>query len=193
MVALASSDPDLYSAYFLNLLPSTNNFGITMNAITPSRPMDGIGGTIKNRVFRDVLSGKVNIGSAEHFASYANKIITGISSLYMPSNEVLTEPDCVENAPKIAGTLEFIKFEGLSTPTECVSLNSTSLPMMSPRSTRTWYRKEGDPEICDHLELPLSFDVSMTCAKCRGNYKKNEEWLECVICDQWFHEDCFYL
>ena len=155
--------------------------------------MDGIGGTIKNRVFRDVLSGKVNIGSAEHFASYANKIITDISSLYMPLNEVLTEPDCVENAPKIAGTLEVHKIRRTFNSDGVCKLEFYRTANDESPFYSHWYRKEGDPEVCDHPELPLAFDVSMTCAKCRGNYKKNEEWLECVICDQWFHEDCFYL
>ena len=38
-----------------------------------------------------------------------------------------------------------------------------------------WYRKDGDPEVCGHPELPLSFDPSVTCAKCCVQYKKNEE------------------
>ena len=36
--------------------------------------MDGIGGTVKNTVFRKVLSGEVVIGSPEEFAQYANQI-----------------------------------------------------------------------------------------------------------------------
>ena len=41
-------------------------------------PMDGIGETIKNCVFRDVKSEKVNIRDAEHFPFYANSILKGI-------------------------------------------------------------------------------------------------------------------
>ena len=37
-------------------------------------PMVGIGGTVKNTVFRKVLSGEVVIGSPEGFAQYANQI-----------------------------------------------------------------------------------------------------------------------
>ena len=35
-------------------------------------PMDGIGGTVKNTVFRKVLSGEVVIGSPKELARYAN-------------------------------------------------------------------------------------------------------------------------
>lgn len=40
--------------------------------------------------------------------------------------------------------------------------------------------------------LPLSYDPNMKCGCCRGTYKEDEEWLECALCDQWFHEDYFY-
>ena len=49
-----------------------------------------------------------------------------------------------------------------------------------------WYSRDDDPEVCSHLELLLSFYPSIICAKCRLDYKKNEneKWLECNICDQ---------
>ena len=71
--------------------------------------MDGIGGTIKHRVFRDVKSEKVSIQIAEHFASYADLILNGITSLYMPLEEILTKPESVSKAPKIPGILEVRK------------------------------------------------------------------------------------
>ena len=40
-----------------------------------------------------------------------------------------------------------------------------------------WYRRYGDPDVSGHLELPLCFDPSMTCAQYRGTYVKNEKWL----------------
>ena len=58
---------------------------------------------------------------------------------------------------------------------------------------KQWCRKDGDSEVCGHLELPLSLDPNVTCAKCCVQYKKNEEWLKCTMCDQWFHEKYFYM
>ena len=47
--------------------------------------------------------------NAKDFAEYANKTIIGITSIYMPINELLTEPDNIENAPKIPETLSIHK------------------------------------------------------------------------------------
>ena len=71
--------------------------------------MDGVGGTLKNKVFRDVKSGKIQITSAESFANYAEATIDGIKSLYLPEDEVFDEPSDNEDAPKIPGTLEVHK------------------------------------------------------------------------------------
>ena len=49
------------------------------------------------------------IKNAKDFAEYANKTISGITSIYMPINELLTEPDNTENAPKIPETLSIHK------------------------------------------------------------------------------------
>ena len=53
--------------------------------------MDGVGGTIKNQVFRDIISGKVSVTNAEHFAAHAHAILNGIKSLSMSIDEVLKD------------------------------------------------------------------------------------------------------
>ena len=50
--------------------------------------MDGIGGTIKNKVYRDVMFNKCLIKNAKDFAEYANKTISGITSTYMPITHI---------------------------------------------------------------------------------------------------------
>ena len=44
-------------------------------------PMDGIGGTFKNKVYRDVMFQKCLIQNTKDFAAYANKTINGITSI----------------------------------------------------------------------------------------------------------------
>ena len=51
--------------------------------------------------------------------------------------------------------------------------------------------KEGHPDVCGHNQLPLSYEIDPTCGYCKERNKGNEEWLECKLCDQWFHEACF--
>ena len=61
--------------------------------------MDGVGGTIKNFVFRAVKSGKVSVRDPEEFAKAANDIVPSIRSFYMPIEDMLEEPSEVANAP----------------------------------------------------------------------------------------------
>ena len=57
-------------------------------------PMGGIGDTVKNIVFRKVLSDEVVIGSPEEFTQYANQICQ-VDSLYLPTAEIPDEPEYV--------------------------------------------------------------------------------------------------
>ena len=68
-----------------------------------------MGGTIKNKVYQDAMSNKYMIKNEKDFAEYANKTISGITSIYMPMYELLTEPDNIENALKILETLSIHK------------------------------------------------------------------------------------
>ena len=68
--------------------------------------MDGIGGTLKNTVYRDVKSGKTIINDAKEFAEYAPKTIKGISTLYMSSDDLIVEKEEIKTAPKIPETLK---------------------------------------------------------------------------------------
>ena len=49
-------------------------------------PMDGIGGAVKNAVFRKVLSGAVKISSPKEFAEYVN-YVSEVHSLYLSTDE----------------------------------------------------------------------------------------------------------
>ena len=50
-------------------------------------PMDGAGGTSKNRVSRDVMSYICVIENAKAFAQYANRVANRISSIYKLESE----------------------------------------------------------------------------------------------------------
>ena len=51
--------------------------------------MDGVGGEIKNKVYRDIKLGKVPVKGAESFAEYTNITTRNIKSLYLPFDDVL--------------------------------------------------------------------------------------------------------
>ena len=49
------------------------------------------------------------INGAKDFAEYANKIINGISCLYLAENEIMAEPQDIETLTKIPRTLKVHK------------------------------------------------------------------------------------
>ena len=69
--------------------------------------MVGVGGTVKNMIFQHVKSKKCFINVAKDFTEYANKIINGISCLYLTENEIMAEPQ--DFVTKIPGALKVHK------------------------------------------------------------------------------------
>ena len=69
-------------------------------------PMDGVGGTIKNQVLKEVKFRRLSISALKEIAEFAQKLIPSIMSLYLPANSVLDEPEDIENAPAIPDTFQ---------------------------------------------------------------------------------------
>ena len=118
--------------------------------------MDGGGGTINHRVFRDVKSGKVSIKNDEHFAAHADAILNGIKSLYISIDEVLKEPEDIEkSSPRIDGTLEVHKIaRSFSTDGVCKLEFFKTAVDEQPLHVQ-YCKKDRDPDVCGHAELPL--------------------------------------
>ena len=77
--------------------------------------MDGIRGTIKNVVFRQVKSSRVIINSAEEFSVAANKCVPSVATLFQKHKDLLCEPDNINQSPSIPATLQIHKFVWSST------------------------------------------------------------------------------
>ena len=73
-------------------------------------PMDGIGGTVKNVVYRQVKSGNVTINSVEKFFDAVNRFVPTITTLSQKEDHGLAEPDDINQAPSIPVTLKILKF-----------------------------------------------------------------------------------
>ena len=65
-------------------------------------PHDGIGGSVKWKLYQDVLSNQI-ITSSKHFAQYANEVCNSVI-LYLDKTDI-TEVD-VTNAVYMPGTLQ---------------------------------------------------------------------------------------
>ena len=70
--------------------------------------MDGIGGTIKNLVYRKMLSGDVVIDTPKKFAEFANKICN-VDCLLLSKEQLLKEPEEVAKVAPIPTTLKIHK------------------------------------------------------------------------------------
>ena len=158
-------------------------------------PMDGIGGTIKNVVFRHVKSGRVVVNSAKEFCDAANQFVPSIKSLFQTKADLLKEPEDIDKAAKIMDTLKVHMWRREVVDGGSVIryyyLSSDKQPFFTQRYTDSCKALgcgHGEKEY-ESLSLMRS-----TCALCGDIYdleKETEDWLRCPVCFQWFHEDCF--
>ena len=108
----------------------------------------------------------------------------------MAQNEIMAELQDIETSPKIPRTLKVHKV--LRTYNEDVcKIEFYELADETDPFHIQWYRKEGEPEVCGHYQLPLSYEIDQKCGYCKERYKEKVEWLQCKLCDEWFHEACF--
>ena len=144
-------------------------------------PMDGIGGTIKNKVFQEVKSGRIVVTIPEDFARHARKLIESVTTLYLPTKEILPEPASVSDAPYIKGTLDvhrIIRRKNIQGVMylEFYRLSSDEVPFFTQ-----YYRNDDDPIVCGHQSFN---DGPNKCASCFSIYHQGEEWMECPVCMQ---------
>ena len=145
-------------------------------------PMDGI----KNKVFQEVKSGRIVVTSPEDFARHAGKLVESVTTLYLPSKDIMPEPASIETAPYIKGTLEVHRvvrrknFQGVMY-LEFFRLSSDEDPFCTQ-----YFRNDDDPIVCGHQ--PFN-EGPNKCPNCFSTYRQGEEWMECPVCKQWYCSD----
>ena len=131
------------------------------------------------------MSGKCVNNNPKQFADRSDKSIKGIASLYLPAEKVLNEPDNIKESPKITETLQIHKVKRFFNQQEVACLEFYAmLTNKEPFFTQCY--GEG---ACGHEQISTG---NSHCGSCLGDYQTNEEWLQCLICRVWFHNDCFY-
>ena len=106
-----SSGPNLFFYLVAETLP-TKNISWNYNERHHSKgPMDGLGGTLKRKVFNAVKSGKVVVDDPEEFAMAAVNIVSGVHTIYLKESDLLMEPEEIKDAPSIKGTLNVHRFD----------------------------------------------------------------------------------
>ena len=162
----------------LTLIPSEIDLEWHCNKARHGKgPMNWIGGTVKNIVFRKVLSGQVVIGSPKEFTRYANQICQ-VDSLYLPTAQIPDEPEDVQYSSSIPDMLKthrvvhglskhkipYLKFYYMSTDPE--------------RYYTQWYGPE-----CEHFENGQDENICAFCLKSYNAVDNDDEWIKCPICE----------
>lgn len=183
------------SRFVFKLLADTLFFGKQISWFYNERhhgkgPMDGVGGTLKNVIFRKVKSGQTIINTPEDFAKVAVKFVPSITTVYLPKEAEIVEPADIDNAPLIKDTLQVHKLERYLNKRNEVSIKFFKTAADEEPFYTQWYSKVNGL-ICGHKE---SNAHENQCAECHKLYcEDGTEWLECPMCKKWFHETCFYV
>ena len=73
-------------------------------------PMDDVGRTVKNIIFRKVNSGQIVAHLPKKFSDAAIKFVSSIITVYLPKSDQIFEPESIHQAPSIPEALLVQKF-----------------------------------------------------------------------------------
>ena len=144
-------------------------------------PMDGVGGTIKNVIFRKVKSGQIVVHTPKEFSDAAMKFVPSIITVYLPRSDEIVEPESIHQAPSILETLSIHKFvRHINDRGDCTIEYFMTAVDQEALHTQ-WYNKAGDV-VYGHGKSDKSDNE---CSPCGEWYTEDgSEWLQCPICEQ---------
>ena len=147
--------------------------------------MDGVGGTVKNMIFKKVKSGHVLINTPKDFAEVAMRFVPNISTVYLPRKNIMEEPTDTADAPAIKGTLKMHMLK------RKIVNGVPVIDFFELASDTQWYKSESGGVQCGH---DFDYVDDNHCGRCRRPYTPaDNDWLKCPICAAWWCEECFYL
>ena len=112
--------------------------------------MDGVGGTVKNVVFRKVKSGFLTIYTPFQFYQAVTEYVSSIKCVYLSEEDVLEEPDNMDQESKPIGkTLRIHKVERCEVKGVYGLKFSYLAEDNKPFFTR-WYAIGKDVVVCGH-------------------------------------------
>ena len=148
-------------------------------------PMDGIGGCVKNVVYRAVMAGREVIKTPEEFAKCADRLVKGVHCVYQPIEEMLEEPEYIKEAPystnmqilKVHKAHRVITRNGF----HCMQLYFIATDGESFHDQ--WYKKDDGTEPCGHFDVVGNDRIDTICAKCFDG-ENRQDWFHCPRCGQ---------
>ena len=151
-------------------------------------PMDDVGGTIKNVIFRKVKSGQIVVHTPKEFSDAAMKFVSSIITVYLPKSDEIVEPESIHQAPSIPETLSIHKFVRQINDRGDCSIEFFKTAVDQEAFHIQWYKRASDV-VCGHEKSNKGDSECSTCGE--WYIEDGSEWLQCPICEQWFHETCF--
>ena len=153
-------------------------------------PMNGVGGTTKKNIFQEVKSGQIEVHTPKKSSDVAMKFVLSIITAYLPRSDEIVEPGSIHQAPSITKTLSIQKFVRQINDRGDCSIEFFKTAIEQEAFQTQWYNKAGDV-FFGHEKSDKSDNE---CSTCGERYTEDGgEWLQCPICEQWFHETCFYV
>ena len=73
-------------------------------------PMNEVGGTIQNVIFRKGKSGQIVVHKPKEFSDVAMKLVLSIITVYLPKSDEIVEPESIHQAPSMPETFSIHKF-----------------------------------------------------------------------------------
>ena len=149
-------------------------------------PMNGVGGTVKNVIFRKVKSSQLVVYSPLAFCEAEAIFVPLIYSVYLSKNKNTFEPEEKNKARKIGQTLKYISWK--ENVFKMVILKSifSKLPMMSVLFTWSGMRARMKSSVA--MLKPVKAMMNVRNAR---SYNEGERWFCCPAPHQWCNVDCF--
>ena len=115
--------------------------------------------------------------------------VPSIITVYSPRSDEIVEPESIHQAPSILETLSIHKFVQQINGRGDSSIEFFKTVVDHEAFHTQWY-KAADV-VCGHYKSDKNDNACSTCWE--WHTEDGSEWLRCPICEQWFHETCFYV
>ena len=108
--------------------------------------------------------------------------------MYLPRSDEIVEPESIHQTPSIPEALSIYKIARQINDRGDCSIEFFKTVVDQEAFHTQWYNKAGDV-VCGHEKSNKSDNECSTCWE--WYTEDGSEWLQCPICEQWFHETCF--
>ena len=115
-------------------------------------PVDDVGKTIKNIIFRKVKTGQIVVHTPKEFSDAAMKFVPSIITVYLPKSDEIVEPESIHQAPSIFETLSIHKFVRQINDRGDCSIEFFKTAVDQEAFHTQWYKKASDL-VCGHKKF----------------------------------------